>query len=132
MHRATWQLEITEGRLMIDRDRARTIFARLRENGIQIAVDDFGAGYGSLAYLRELPIDELKLDRAFVLPMADDDRASALVASTFALPHSPGLLDLPPALGPRPFALAHTRVGDPSPGIAVSGPVHPLHPSTRP
>ena len=132
MHRATWQLEITEGRLMTDRYRARTIFARLRENGIQIAVDDFGAGYSSLAYLRELPIDELKLDRAFVLPMAGDDRASALVASTFALPHSPGLLDLPPAPGPRALALAHTRVEDPSPGIAVSGPVHPLHPSTRP
>lgn len=67
MHRATWQLEITEECLMTDRDRARTILARLRDNGTQIAVDDFGTGQSSLAYLRELPIDELKLDRALFL-----------------------------------------------------------------
>ena len=84
-------LEITEDFLMADRDRAREILIQLRENGVQIAVDDFGTGYSSLAYLRELPIDELKLDRSFVLPMDSDPRASALVASTIALAHSLGL-----------------------------------------
>jgi diguanylate cyclase (GGDEF)-like protein len=84
-------LEITEDFLMVDRDRARGILTELRSNGIQIAVDDFGTGYSSLAYLRELPIDELKLDRSFVLPMDTDPRASALVASTIALAHSLGL-----------------------------------------
>jgi diguanylate cyclase (GGDEF)-like protein len=84
-------LEITEDFLMADRDRARAILTELRSNGIQIAVDDFGTGYSSLAYLRELPIDELKLDRSFVLPMDTDPRASALVASTIALAHSLGL-----------------------------------------
>ena len=85
------RLEITEEFLMADRDRARAILTRLRDGGIQIAVDDFGTGYSSLAYLRDLPIDELKLDRSFVLPMDDDPRAAALVASTIALAHSLGL-----------------------------------------
>ena len=85
------QLEITEEFLMADRDRARDILTRLRDQGIQISVDDFGTGYSSLAYLRELPIDELKLDRSFVFPMADDARAAALVVSTISLAHSLGL-----------------------------------------
>jgi len=85
------ELEITEEFLMADRDRARAILTRLRDQGVQIAVDDFGTGYSSLAYLRELPVDELKLDRSFVFPMADDARAASLVASTIALAHSLGL-----------------------------------------
>jgi len=85
------QLEITEEFLMADRDRARSILTRLRHSGVQISVDDFGTGYSSLSYLRDLPIDELKLDRSFVLPMVDDARAAALVASTIGLAHSLGL-----------------------------------------
>jgi EAL domain-containing protein (putative c-di-GMP-specific phosphodiesterase class I) len=85
------QLEITEEFLMADRDRARSILTRLRNTGIQISVDDYGTGYSSLSYLRDLPVDELKLDRSFILPMADDARAAALVASTIALAHSLGL-----------------------------------------
>jgi len=85
------QLEITEEFLMADRDRARTILARLRHIGIQISIDDYGTGYSSLNYLRDLPIDELKLDSSFIFPMADDARAAALVASTIALAHSLGL-----------------------------------------
>lgn len=85
------KLEITEEFLMADRDRARGILTRLRLHGIQISIDDFGSGYSSLSYLRDLPIDELKLDRSFVLPMVDDVRAAALVASTIGLAHSLGL-----------------------------------------
>ena len=85
------QLEITEEFLMADRDRTRSILEELRSRGIQIAVDDFGTGYSSLAYLRELPIDELKLDKSFVFPMADDARAAALVFSIIGLAHSLGL-----------------------------------------
>jgi diguanylate cyclase (GGDEF)-like protein len=87
----TLQLEITEEFLMADRERARSVLAELRSAGIHIAVDDFGTGYSSLAYLRDLPVDELKLDRSFVMPMADDSRAAALVASTIELAHSLGL-----------------------------------------
>ncbi len=88
---ALLQLEITEEILMDDRVRARDILTRLRAYGVQISIDDFGTGYSSLAYLRELPIDELKLDRSFIFPMADDARAAALVHSTIGLAHSLGL-----------------------------------------
>lgn len=81
-------LEITESFLMVDLPRARAVLSRLRGQGIRIAVDDFGTGYSSLAYLRDLPIDELKLDRSFVTPLTDDPRAAALVASTIDLAHS--------------------------------------------
>jgi diguanylate cyclase len=84
-------VEITEEYLMGDRDRARRILHRLRDQGVRISVDDFGTGYSSLSYLRDLPIDELKLDRSFVFPMADDARAAALVISTIGLAHSLGL-----------------------------------------
>ncbi|MDY7540807.1 MULTISPECIES: bifunctional diguanylate cyclase/phosphodiesterase [unclassified Cryobacterium] len=84
-------LEITEDFLMSNRERARTILTRLRDSGIQIAIDDFGTGYSSLSYLRDLPIDEIKLDQSFVIPMGQDPRAAALVASTIDLAHSLGL-----------------------------------------
>ena len=84
-------LEVTEDFLMADRDRARAILTRLRATGVRISVDDFGTGYSSLAYLRDLPIDELKLDKSFVMPMANDPHATALVASTIDLAHSLGL-----------------------------------------
>ena len=76
---------------MGDRERARAILGDLRRLGIRVAVDDFGTGYSSLAYLRELPIDELKLDRSFVQPMGEDPRAAAIVRSTIDLAHSLGM-----------------------------------------
>ena len=85
------ELEITEDFLMGDRERARDILTQLRALGIRVSVDDFGTGYSSLAYLRELPIDQLKLDRSFVMPMAEDPRAAAIVRSTIELAHSLGM-----------------------------------------
>ena len=85
------QLEITEEFLMADLERARAILEELTTHGVAISVDDFGTGYSSLAHLRDLPVDELKLDRSFVTPMAEDPRAAALVASTVVLAHSLGL-----------------------------------------
>jgi diguanylate cyclase (GGDEF)-like protein len=85
------ELEITEDFLLSDRDRARDILDRLRAHDIRISIDDFGTGYSSLAYLRDLPIDELKLDQSFVFPLKDDPRAAALVKSSIELAHGLGL-----------------------------------------
>ena len=85
-------LEITEEFLIADRPRAQAILASLRRRGIRISIDDFGTGYSSLAYLRDLPIDEIKLDQSFVMPMIVCPRTAALVAGAVGLVHS---LDLP-------------------------------------
>ena len=123
---STLQLEITEEFLMVDRDRARDILHRLRELGIQIAVDDFGTGYSSLAYLRELPIDELKLDRSFVFPMAHDARAAALVVSTIGLAHSLGLRMVAEGVEDAVALSELTRHGcDQAQGYYLSRPVPP-------
>jgi diguanylate cyclase len=84
-------LEITEDTVMSDRERCLDVLHRLRGFGIRVSVDDYGTGHSSLAYLRELPVDELKLDRSFVSTMNDDQRLGAIVESTIGLAHSLGL-----------------------------------------
>lgn len=79
------RVEITESGLMGDQIRARQTLARLRGIGVQIAVDDFGTGQSSLAYLKDLPVDELKIDRSFVKDIATDDGARALVRGVIDL-----------------------------------------------
>jgi diguanylate cyclase (GGDEF)-like protein len=85
------QVEVTEDVLLGDQARARRILEAVRRLGVEVALDDFGSGYSSLAYLRELPVDVLKLDQAFVRPMSTDPRAAALVQSAVDLAHSLGL-----------------------------------------
>ncbi|WP_380176299.1 putative bifunctional diguanylate cyclase/phosphodiesterase [Kineococcus sp. DHX-1] len=85
------EIEITEDFLMADRVRVQGILDGLRRRGIRVAVDDYGTGYSSLAYLRELPIDDLKLDKSFLSDLTDDPRALAIVRSTIGLAHSLGL-----------------------------------------
>ena len=120
----TLQLEITEDFLIADRDRARVILTRLSRHGIQISIDDFGTGYSSLAYLRELPIDELKLDRSFIFPMADDARAAALVASTIDMAHSLGLRMVAEGVETEVAYSELTRLGcDEAQGYVISRPV---------
>jgi len=73
------ELEITESMLMRDHERSRRQLAELKERapGIRIAIDDFGSGYSSLNYLRQLPIDTLKIDRSFVADLEGADQATA-------------------------------------------------------
>jgi diguanylate cyclase len=65
-------LEITEGTLMDDPERAHVALTHLRDSGVSIALDDFGTGYSSLAYLKRLPLDEIKIDKTFVLGLDTD------------------------------------------------------------
>jgi EAL domain-containing protein (putative c-di-GMP-specific phosphodiesterase class I) len=73
---------------MRDAARATEVLADLRAMGIRLAVDDYGTGYSSLAYLHALPVDDLKLDRAFVAHCDTDPRSAAIVKSTVELAHN--------------------------------------------
>jgi EAL domain-containing protein (putative c-di-GMP-specific phosphodiesterase class I) len=84
-------VEITESSLMADAARAMEVLTRLRQMGVGISIDDFGTGYSSLAYLKRLPVDELKIDKSFVLHMAHDENDAAIVRSTIGLAHDLGL-----------------------------------------
>ena len=80
-------LEITESGLMADPARAMAVLTRIHALGVQIAIDDFGTGYSSLSYLKRMPVDELKIDKSFVLGMGagQGDKDLAIVRSVIAL-----------------------------------------------
>ncbi len=84
-------LELVEDTLMGDPDRGRAVLGELRRLGIRTSIDDYGTGYSSLAYLRHLPADELKLDRSLTCDVDRDRRAAAIVRHTVALAHDLGL-----------------------------------------
>jgi diguanylate cyclase (GGDEF)-like protein len=84
-------VEITEGTIMSDPQRAIAVLGQLRALGIRLAIDDFGTGYSSMAYLKVLPVDELKIDRSFVRDMATNPNDAVLVASTVNLGHHLGM-----------------------------------------
>jgi len=83
--------ELTESAVMSDPERALPVLRRLHGLGVRIAVDDFGTGYSSLAYLRRLPVDEVKIDKSFVLGMGSDLSDLAVVRAIVDLGHSLGL-----------------------------------------
>ena len=85
------QLEITESMIMSDPDRALATVRRLRDLGVRMSVDDFGTGYSSLSNLKQLPINELKIDRSFVSSLVSDASDLIIVRSTINLGHDLGL-----------------------------------------
>jgi len=84
-------LEITESAIMDDPQRAEAMLNRLSEQGFKLSIDDFGTGYSSLAYLKRLPVDELKIDKSFVMSMQTDQDDAMIVRSTIDLAHNLGL-----------------------------------------
>ncbi|SCE79424.1 diguanylate cyclase/phosphodiesterase [Micromonospora coriariae] len=84
-------LEITETVVMSELEVIDEVLATLRSMGVQLAVDDFGTGFSSLTFLTRIAVDELKVDRSFVIRMADSPEAAAIVRTTVGLAHELGL-----------------------------------------
>lgn len=84
-------LEITETAMMADPIHAKTTLKQLNDLGVKLAIDDFGTGFSSLAYLKQLPVDELKIDKSFVMNMAEDENDAVIVRSTIDMAHNLGL-----------------------------------------
>jgi EAL domain-containing protein (putative c-di-GMP-specific phosphodiesterase class I) len=76
---------------MDDPQRAEATLNRLSERGFKLSIDDFGTGYSSLAYLKRLPVNELKIDKSFVMGMEKDESDAKIVRSTIDLAHNLGL-----------------------------------------
>ncbi len=85
------ECEVSEHTVMSDPQRVTEVLAALRALGVRLSLDDFGTGQASLAYLKRLPLDEVKIDRAFVTSMADDDGDAVIVRSTIDLARNLGL-----------------------------------------
>ena len=83
--------EITESAIMVDSDRSKAVIDRLAEKGMKLSIDDFGTGYSSLAYLKDLPVHELKIDKSFVMEMMENESDQVIVKSTIQLAHNLGL-----------------------------------------
>jgi len=85
------ELEITENAMMKNPERANRILGRLSQLGVQLSVDDYGTGFSSLAYLKQMPVDRIKIDKSFVMDMLEDDNDAVIVRSTIDLAHNLGL-----------------------------------------
>jgi EAL domain-containing protein (putative c-di-GMP-specific phosphodiesterase class I) len=84
-------VEITEELVVADFAKGRAVLNRLRAAGIRVSIDDFGSGYSTLTYLRELPIDEVKLDRHLIAPIPYDQRAATIARSVIELAEELGI-----------------------------------------
>ncbi len=85
------EVEITESVLIRDKQLGRTTLTKLKDMGVRLSLDDFGTGYSSFAYLKDFPIDVLKIERSFVLDVVTDPAASAIAAAIISLGRSLGL-----------------------------------------
>lgn len=84
-------LEITENAVMANPSDGLTILTNLDHMGVKLAIDDYGTGYSSLAYLKRLPVDKLKIDKSFVMDMEENENDAVIVRSTIELAHNLGL-----------------------------------------
>jgi diguanylate cyclase (GGDEF)-like protein/PAS domain S-box-containing protein len=117
-------LEITEGTIIAHE--AEDTLQRLYDIGVQISVDDFGTGYSTLAYLKRLPVREIKIDKSFVVDMATNRDGAAIVRSTIDLGHSLGLTVVAEGVEDEPTAALLREYGcDFLQGFYISRPAAP-------
>jgi diguanylate cyclase (GGDEF)-like protein/PAS domain S-box-containing protein len=84
------KIEITESSIMADPSHALAVLSMLQSMGVRLSIDDFGTGYSSLMHLRQLPIDEIKIDKSFVIGMSTSDADAAIVRTMIDLAHNLG------------------------------------------
>jgi diguanylate cyclase (GGDEF)-like protein len=119
-------VEITETALLDDPDAARASLVAMHEAGISVSIDDFGQGQTSLAYLASLPVDELKIDRAFVAQVCTDPTQDAIVRSVIQLGHSLGLRVVAEGIEDEPTIERLTALGaDVGQGYFIARPMRP-------
>jgi EAL domain-containing protein (putative c-di-GMP-specific phosphodiesterase class I) len=121
---ALLELEITESMIVGDPQRARGVLEALNELGVTLAIDDFGTGYSSLAYLRDLPVDEIKIDRSFVLEMQGGRSGETIVRSIIDLAHNLGLRAVAEGVEDQSLLTRLTELGcDTAQGYHISRPL---------
>jgi diguanylate cyclase (GGDEF)-like protein len=119
-------IEITENTVMADPERAIEVLRQIRLLGVKTAIDDFGTGYSSMAYLKILPVDEIKVDRSFVRDMATDRSNYVLVASAVDLGHNLGLIVVAEGVEDEPVVAALHEMGcDVAQGYHFARPLPP-------
>ncbi len=84
-------LEITENGMMANPGRSIEVLNKLNEMGVRLSIDDFGTGFSSLSYLKQLPVNEIKIDKSFVIDMVENENDATIVRSTIELGHNLGL-----------------------------------------
>jgi diguanylate cyclase (GGDEF)-like protein len=104
-------VELTETSIMADRRRTIATLERLRELGVAIAIDDFGTGFSSLTHLKGLPIDEIKVDKSFVIPMLDDPGDEAIVRSVIDMARNLRIRVVAEGVETEPVATALEQAG---------------------
>jgi diguanylate cyclase (GGDEF)-like protein len=120
------KLEITESMIMADPELVSATVAQLTQLGVRLSVDDFGTGFSSLAHLKHLPIEELKIDRSFVSPMLADESDLIIVRSTINLGHDLGLSIVAEGVEDGPTLTRLSTLGcDLVQGFHVSKPLPP-------
>jgi diguanylate cyclase (GGDEF)-like protein len=118
------ELEITESMIMDDPDHAIEVLTRISEMGIGLAIDDFGTGYSSLAYLKRLPVDDLKIDRSFVMGMESDENDAIIVRSVIDLGRNLGLRVIAEGIETPEVSTTLTAMGcDLGQGYHISRPI---------
>ncbi len=85
------EIEITESAMMLDQDIVKRVLMQLHDLGMTIAIDDFGAGHSSLSYIRRLPVDRLKIDRAFIRDLPESADSAIIVKTMIQMAHNLGL-----------------------------------------